>query len=153
MFTLMNKDMPAVLGINFYNDKMILYVLNKSLSNDENELNLFVENFLNGTKKYIHHISEQNFPNSNQKDGNITYLTSLSIKKKIIETKKDVILFIDDSISCLKCNTVYSIFKDLSENIYSSVAFAKLDYSVNDLPDLHLGNILPKILFFPHDER
>jgi len=145
--------MPAILGINFYNDKMIQYILNKSLINDEKELNSFFENFLNGNKNYLNYLSEQTYSNSKQNDGNVTYLTAFSFKKLLEETNKDVVLFVEDSISCVKCNSVYSIFKDLSGNIFSNITFAKLDFSVNELPDLEIGKNLPKILFFPHDKK
>jgi hypothetical protein len=152
MFSLLTKDMPAILGINFYNDNMIQYILKKSLINDEKELNSFFENFLNGNKKYINYF-EHIHSNSKQKDGNVFYSTSFSIRKLIEETNMDIILFVDDSISCVKCNLIYSTFKDLSGIIFSNITFAKLDLSINELPDLELGKNLPKILFFPQNEK
>ena len=153
MFSLMNKDMPAILGINFNKDKLVQYILYKSMINEEKELNLFLDSFLNNSQKYLYTHSQQDNSNSTQKDGKVNILTGLSIKNKIVNSKKDVIVFVEDSISCLKCSSIYSTFKDLSENIVSEIAFARIDYSTNDLPDIHIGRNLPKILFFPHDEK
>lgn len=151
MIVIKPKDMPMVIGINYVDNKMILYRLEKK-NFVEKELNLFVENFINKGKNYLLYVSETQ--NEKEKQRKVQKFYGNTIKRKIIESKRDVLVFVDQSISCSYCKKLSHSFKRLSQHLKeTNITFGKIDYYYNDIPEFQFKLPFPKLLLFPHDPK
>ena len=76
------------------------------------------------------------------------------IKRKIIESKRDVLVYVDQSISCSYCKKLSHSFKRLSQHLKeTNITFGKIDYYYNDIPEFQFKLPFPKLLLFPHDPK
>jgi hypothetical protein len=154
LLNLKSRELPAFIGLLFSENTLVPYLLEKSKVSNETEIKNFVDDFLMRGKNYIYSLTDSSLGKGKEKDGNLNLLLGSSIKRKILETKKDVLVYLEQS------QKVYSefynnVFKNLSRILSNStnIAVAKLDISKNDLPDIQISKPFPKLLLFPYDKK
>ena len=146
MFATIQKELPVILGINFAGDDIVLYKLEKTRLNEKG-IEKFVENFINGGKNDIMTISETIQVKNRSLVDNIHVFVGSNFKKNINTIKKDILVFIDRPNTI--CRKYYHHFKNLSNLMKnSSLEFAKIDFSVNEIPEFKINSIFPKLLLF-----